>query len=72
MAIRPMDTDMKKTNSAKTKAAPKLRDLTAKRNPKGGRSVTQEGINLGSSANHNETLGTSPNHNETLVCDSNR
>jgi hypothetical protein len=60
-----MDTDMKKTLSstktkpAKTKAAPKLRDLTAKHNPKGGRSVTQEGINLG-------------NHNETLVCDSSR
>ena len=62
--LRPMDTDMKKTNStktkpAKTKATPKLRDLTANRNPKGGRGVTPEGINL-------------PNHNETLVCDSGR
>ena len=58
-----MDTDMKKTNStktkpAKTKAAPKLRDLTANQNPKGGRTVTQEGQDM--------------NHNETLVCDSSR
>ena len=55
---------MKKTNSTKTKpakkkASPKLRDLTANRNPKGGRGVTPEGVNLG-------------NHNETLVCDSSR
>ena len=50
-----------KTKPAKTKAAPKLRDLTAKRNPKGG--------TRGSDC---DEFGCGGNHNETLVCDSSR
>jgi hypothetical protein len=62
-----MDTDMKKTLSstkikpAKTKAAPKLKDLKPQHNPKGG------------IASLNPRLaGQDINHNETLVRDSNR